>query len=85
MAITLSSEQFNRQLPEAAQAARTEIVIFEADGAATHVLMSFEEYRRLVDEGPTLAEAFSMPIEAGDAIDFEIPHGDFGFEAADLS
>ena len=68
---TISSREFNQDAGGAKKAADKGPVIITDRGKPAHVLMSFEDYRKLLDKGPSLLEALAMP--GGEDIDFEPP------------
>jgi prevent-host-death family protein len=68
---TISSREFNQDAGGAKKAADRGPVIITDRGKPAHVLLSFEEYQRLVGKGPTLLDALAMP--GGEEIEFEPP------------
>ncbi len=68
---TLSSREFNQDTSRAKRAAADGPVIITDRGEPAHVLLSFEEYRRITGPHRTLGEALAMPDSAG--IDVEFP------------
>jgi prevent-host-death family protein len=68
---TLTSRELNQDIGRAKRAARLGPVVVTDRGKPAHVLLSFEEYRRLTATGRTLAEALAMPGAAD--IEFEPP------------
>ncbi len=68
---TLTSRELNQDIGRAKRAARLGPVVVTDRGKPAHVLLSFEEYRRLTATGRTLAEALAMP-DAAD-IEFDPP------------
>jgi PHD/YefM family antitoxin component YafN of YafNO toxin-antitoxin module len=80
---TFSSREFNRDVTRAKKAARTGPVFITDRGRPAHVLLSIEEYRRLMDDQPSLVELLAMP-EVAD-VEFEPPRwADSLFRPADL-
>ena len=71
MITTLSSREFNQDTGRAKRAAADGPVIITDRGTPSHVLLSFEEYRRLSNGGKTMVEMLAMP--GGDDIDVEFP------------
>lgn len=73
MAITtLSSRELNHDIGRAKKAALTGPVVITDRGRPAHVLLSFDEYRRLTQQHRTIADALAMP--GIDEIDFSPPH-----------
>ena len=68
---TISSREFNQDAGGAKRAAENGPVIITDRGRPSHVLLSFEDYRKLADRGPSLFEALAMP--GGEDIEFEPP------------
>jgi prevent-host-death family protein len=72
MAITtLSSREFNQDTSRAKRAAKKGPVFITDRGRPKHVLMSFEEYRKLTGKRMSLLEAISVPKE--EYFDFDFP------------
>ncbi len=68
---TFTSRQFNQDTGRAKKAALNGPVFITDRGEPAHVLLSFEEYQRLVRGKKSVAELFGMP-EAAD-IELDIP------------
>lgn len=68
-ATTLSSREFNQNASEAKKAANDGPVFITDRGKPAHVLLSIEDYRRLVGAGMNLAQAIAQD-DAPD-VDFE--------------
>lgn len=92
MSTTLSSREFNQDTGRAKKAAADGPVFITDRGRPAHVLLSIEEYRKLISskpaetsKGKSIAELLSMPSD--DDIDFELPSrsGDWGFKIPDFS
>ena len=66
---TISSRDFNQDAGGAKKAADQGPVISTDRGRPAHVLLSFADYRKLLDGGPSLLEALAMP--GGEYIDFK--------------
>lgn len=80
---TITSREFNRDTGRAKRAAFEGPVFITDRGKPAHVLLTFEEYRKLSKNSRSLADQLSMP--ADDHIDFEpLPWRARGFRAADL-
>jgi len=58
---TLSSREFNQYAGRAKKAARLGPVFITDHGRPEHVLLSFEEYRRLTGQGRNIADMLAMP------------------------
>jgi prevent-host-death family protein len=72
MAITtLTSREFNQNTGRAKRAAKKGPVFITDRGRPRHVLLSFEEYRRLSGKGQNLLDALAVPEE--EYFDFEFP------------
>jgi prevent-host-death family protein len=69
---TISSREFNQDAGGAKKAADQGPVIITDRGKPAHVLLSYEDYRKLVSKGPSLLEALAMP--GGEDIEFDPPH-----------
>lgn len=67
---TISSREFNQDTGRAKKAAKNGPVFITDRGKPAHVLLSIEEYRKLSDKGPSLAEILAQPG----------PHADFEFD-----
>ena len=68
---TISSREFNQDAGGAKKAADKGPVIITDRGRPAHVLLSFEDYRKLLGKAPSLLEALAMP--GGEDIEFEPP------------
>ncbi len=80
---TLSSRQFNQDASKAKKAAMAGPVFITDRGKPAHVLLTFDEYKKLTSERTKIADLLAMPD--GEAIELEIPQLlDFA-QAADLS
>src|SRR5947208_1503301 len=85
MAITkLSSREFNQDTSRAKRAAKRGPVFITDRGRPSHVLLTAEEYQRIIGGQKSIADLLAMPEAA--EIDFEPPRliGDL-HEQADLS
>ena len=82
---TLSSREFNRDTGRAKRAAKKGPVFITDRGRPAHVLLSFEQYRKLTGKPMSIVDMLAMPEAAN--IDFEPPRlgGDEFPEAPDLS
>jgi prevent-host-death family protein len=80
---TISSREFNQDAGGAKRAAEKGPVIITDRGRPSHVLLSFEDYRKLTGGGRNLLEIVAQ--EEDDDIDFDPPRlGDQVFKAVDL-
>lgn len=79
---TMSSREFNRDAGGAKKAAEKGPVIITDRGRPAHVLLSFEDYQKLLGAGPSLLEALAMP--GGEDIEFDPPKIDLVTRSADL-
>ncbi|MBI1385615.1 MAG: type II toxin-antitoxin system prevent-host-death family antitoxin [Rhizobiales bacterium] len=68
---TITSREFNRDAGGAKRAADKGPVIITDRGRPAHVLLSYEEYRRLTGGPKSLLEALSQ--KDGDDIEFDPP------------
>lgn len=68
---TISSREFNQDAGGAKKAAEKGPVIITDRGKPAHVLLSFEDYRKLMGKGPSLLEVLAMP--GGEDIEFDPP------------
>lgn len=83
MAITtISSREFNQDSGGAKKAAESGPVVITDRGRPAHVLLSFEDYQKLLGAGPSLFEALAMP--GGEDIEFDPPKMDLVTRPADF-
>lgn len=83
MAITtISSREFNQDAGGAKKAAERGPVVITDRGRPAHVLLSFEDYQKLLGAGPSLFEALAMP--GGEDIEFDPPKMDLVTRPADF-
>ena len=68
---TMTSREFNQDTARAKRAAKDGPVFITDRGRPSHVLLSMEEYRRIVPEGKSLREALRDPH--GDDFEFDPP------------
>lgn len=71
MATVVSSREFNRDASGAKRAANDGPVFITDRGKPAHVLLTFEAYQKLLQQGPSLLDAVAQK-EGGD-VDFEVP------------
>ncbi len=81
--LTLSSRDFNQDLSRAKKAANDAPVFITDRGRPAHVLLSFEEYRRLAGGHQKIVDLLSMP--GLEEIEFEVPNPRDLSQPADLS
>ena len=79
---TITSRAFNQDSGGAKKAAEKGPVIITDRGKPSHVLLSFEEYQKLMRGGPSLLEALAQK-EGGD-FDFEPPKLDLRLKPVDF-
>lgn len=80
---TLSSREFNQDTSRAKKAA-TEGPVFITDrGKPAHVLLSIEEYQRIMGKRRSIADALAMPGLSD--IEFDPPRVSIGLRPADFS
>ena len=72
---TISSRQFNQSTGLAKRVARSGPVYITDRGRPSHVLLTYEHYRELVDKDQSLIDILGEPPGIAD-IDFEIPRRD---------
>jgi prevent-host-death family protein len=75
---TLSSREFNHDIGRAKKAAANGPVVITDRGAPAHVLLTFEDYRKLRGDRLTLADA----LDKMEALDFEFDPPKSGGPAA---
>lgn len=79
----MSSREFNQDTGKAKRAAENGPVFITDRGRPGHVLLSIEDYRRLISGEKTLADLLAMP--SGEDIEFDPPKlSDIGVKPADL-
>ena len=79
---TISSREFNQDAGGAKKAAEKGPVVITDRGKPAHVLLSFEDYLKLLNTGPSLYEALAMP--GGEDIEFDPPKMDLITRPADF-
>ena len=80
---TLSSREFNQDASRAKKAAKTGPVFITNRGRPAHVLLTFEDYKRITGGRTKIADLLSMP--GVEDVDLEVPPlGDLA-QPADLS
>lgn len=79
----MSSREFNQDTGKAKRAAENGPVFITDRGRPGHVLLSIDDYRRLISGEKTLADLLAMP--SGEDVEFEPPKlSDIGVKPADL-
>ena len=68
---TISSREFNQDAGGAKKAADKGPVIITDRGKPAHVLLSFEDYQKLLSKVPSLLDVLAMP--GGEDIEFDPP------------
>ena len=68
---TLTSDEFIRDAGEAKRAANKGPVFTTGQGKRSHVLLSFDDYRRLTGQRRNIADALAMPEPID--VDFDPP------------
>ena len=66
---TMTSREFNQDLGKAKKAAKNGPLIVTDRGKPEHVLLSYEEFKKMSVKGKSLAEVLAMP--EGADLDFE--------------
>lgn len=80
---TISSREFNQDAGGAKRAAEKGPVIITDRGRPSHVLLSFEDYRKLAGEGRSLLDIVAQ--DEDDDLEFDPPlMGDAIFKPVDL-
>ena len=80
---TISSREFNQDAGGAKRAAEKGPVIITDRGRPSHVLLSFEDYRKLTGDGRSLLDIVAQDVD--DDIDFDPPRmGDQIFKPVDF-
>ena len=80
---TITSREFNQDTSRAQKAAAEGPVFITDRGKPAHVLLSIEEYRRIIGGHRKIADALAMPGVA--EIEFDPPRVAIGTRAADFS
>lgn len=80
---TLSSRQFNQDASKAKQAAKSGPVFITDRGRPAHVLLTFDEYKKLTGNRTKIADLLAMPGIAD--IEMDIPPLRDLAQSADLS
>lgn len=80
---TLTSRELNHDVSSAKKAAKDGPVIITDRGKPSHVLMTYDEFRRLSGKHRSLAQALAMPGLSD--IDFDPPRAEIAPRGVDLS
>ena len=80
---TLSSREFNQDASKAKKAAKSGPVVITDRGRPAHVLLSFEDYKRLTRGRTRIADLLSMT--GVEDIEFDTPKAPDVAQAADLA
>jgi prevent-host-death family protein len=83
MSTTLTSREFNQHASEAKKAAEQGPVFITDRGRPAHVLLSIQEYNRLVGQDRNIADLLQMP--GGEEVEMEVPRFRDHPRPADLS
>lgn len=79
---TISSREFNQDVSAAKRAARTEPVFITDRGRPSHVLLSFEAFRRLSGQTETIVDLLALPEGADAEVQVVVSDGWDGDEIA---
>lgn len=63
---TLSSREFNQDTGKAKKAAHEGPVFITDRGEPSHVLLTVDDYRRLIGGGPSIVELLALDVEVDD-------------------
>jgi len=80
---TLSSREFNQDASKAKKAAKSGPVVITDRGRPAHVLLSFEDYKRLTGGRTRIADLLSLP--GVEDIEFAAPAATDRAQGADLA
>jgi prevent-host-death family protein len=80
---TLSSRQFNQDASKAKKAAKAGPVFITDRGRPAHVLLTFDEYKKITGERAKIADLLAMP--GSEDLELEIPQLLDLAQPADLS
>ena len=80
---TISSREFNQDASKAKKAAKSGPVVITDRGRPAHVLLTYEDYKRLSFGRTRIADLLAMP--GVEAIEFDPPRAADLSTAADLS
>lgn len=80
---TLSSRAFNQDASKAKNAAKDGPVVITDRGRPAHVLLTFDDYKKLTGQRTSIADLLAMPAATGD-FELTIPPMRELAQAADL-
>ena len=80
---TFSSREFNQDASKAKKAAKSGPVVITDRGRPAHVLLTYDDYKRLSFGRTRIADLLAMP--GVETIEFDPPHATDLATAADLS
>ena len=80
---TLTSRELNHDVSSAKKAAKDGPVVITDRGKPSHVLMTYDDFRRLSGKHRSLAQALAMPGLSD--IDFDPPRAEIAPRGVDLS
>lgn len=72
MTTTLSSREFNQHSSDAKRRAASDPVLITDRGKPTHVLLTYEDYRRLAAPSRSIADLLAGPMVYGEEFDAEL-------------
>lgn len=78
--IHISSREFNQDIGHAKRKSAQDPVVITERGKPTHVLLSYNEYQKMLSVQPKVAELLSYP----DEIDFEVEKLNLSLKPADF-
>lgn len=78
MTTTFSSREFNQRSSDAKRRAASGPVLITDRGKPTHVLLTYDDYRRLAAPGRSIADILAEPSGCGDGLDAELERGRIG-------
>lgn len=79
----LSSREFNQDTSKAKRAAKRGPVIITDRGRPSHVLLTIEEYQRLVGPAPSIIDLLAMP--GAEDLELDVPRLRGLYRPVDLS
>lgn len=80
---TLSSREFNQDTSKAKNAAKKGPVFITDRGRPAHVLLTIEDYERLVGPAASIVDLLAMP--GADDVELDIPRAQHFYRPADVS
>ncbi len=72
MTTTISSREFNQHSSDAKRRAASGPVLITDRGKPTHVLLTYEDYRRLAAPSRSIADLLAGPMVCGEEFDAEL-------------